>query len=206
MANNSDEWIADIASYVRKSFGNSGRFIEKGRKSPSCGRSSPAAPPWTIEELRTSARNPSKTASEWKLTASHNAKDLVKAIDGNPATRWDTHTPQVPGMWVQIELPQGGRDGWTRPRHRQLQGRLAPRLEGRALTRWQDLGQTRPRRQERHERHRVPLSQTRQGEIHPLHRTPAPSAASTGRSTNSMCCSRLRRWRGSEARDVSIER
>ena len=40
------------------------------------------------------------------ITASHNPKDLAKAVDGNPETRWDTHAPQMPGMWVQIELPQ----------------------------------------------------------------------------------------------------
>jgi glucose/arabinose dehydrogenase/mono/diheme cytochrome c family protein len=106
MANNSDEWIADIASYVRKSFGNSGRFIEKGEVAKLRQELASRTSPWTIEELRSFGPQPLENRQEWKLTASHNGKDLVKAIDGNPATRWDTRSPQVPGMWLQIELPE----------------------------------------------------------------------------------------------------
>ena len=63
--------------------------------------------PWTVEELKhTGPQQPLENRSAWKLTASHNDKELAKAIDGNPETRWDTHTTQKPGMWLQIELPQ----------------------------------------------------------------------------------------------------
>jgi endo-1,3(4)-beta-glucanase len=44
--------------------------------------------------------------SAWKLTASHNEKELPKAIDGDLETRWDTRAPQAPGMWLQIDLPE----------------------------------------------------------------------------------------------------
>ncbi len=107
MANNPDEWIADIASYVRKSFGNNGRFITKEEVAKLRKELVTRTAPWTIEELkRTGPQQPLENRREWKLTSSHNANDLARAIDGNPETRWDTHTPQVPGMWVQIELPQ----------------------------------------------------------------------------------------------------
>lgn len=44
-----------------------------------------------------------------RVSASHNnqqqgADNLQQAIDGNPFTRWSSHTPQQPGMWVQIDL------------------------------------------------------------------------------------------------------
>lgn len=107
MANNTDQWIADIASFVRNSFGNRGRFIEKSEVTKLRKQLAARTTPWTIEELRQSApQRPLENRSTWKLSASHSAKDLGKAIDGNIETRWDTRMPQVPGMWVQIELPQ----------------------------------------------------------------------------------------------------
>jgi hypothetical protein len=107
MANNPDEWLADIASYVRKSFGNNGRFITKQEVAKLRQELASRTTPWTVEELkRTGPQLPLENRGAWKLTASHNAKDLAKAIDGNPETRWDTHTSQTPCMWVQIELPQ----------------------------------------------------------------------------------------------------
>ena len=107
MANNPDEWLADIASYVRKSFGNNGRFITKQEVAKLRQELASRTTPWTVEELkRTGPQLPLENRSAWKLTASHNPTSLAKAIDGNPETRWDTHTSQTPGMWVQIELPQ----------------------------------------------------------------------------------------------------
>lgn len=106
MANNPDEWIADIASYVRKSFGNSGRFIEKAEVAKLRQQLASRTTPWTQDELKTFGPQPYPQRRDWKLTSSHNPKDLTKSIDGNPETRWDTHTPQVPGMWLQIELPK----------------------------------------------------------------------------------------------------
>ncbi len=106
MANNPDEWIADIASYVRKSFGNSGRWVEKGDVAKLRKDLAARTTPWTEEELKSHGPQPIVNRKAWKLTASHNPKDLAKAIDGDPGTRWDTHTPQVPGMWMQVELPQ----------------------------------------------------------------------------------------------------
>ena len=41
-----------------------------------------------------------------KVTANYNPQAARLAIDGNLDTRYDTGTPQVPGMWFQIELPQ----------------------------------------------------------------------------------------------------
>jgi mono/diheme cytochrome c family protein len=107
MANNPDEWLADIASYVRKSFGNQGRFITKQEVAKLRQELASRTTPWTVEELKhTGPQQPLENRSAWKLTASHNDKELAKAIDGNPETRWDTHTTQKPGMWLQIELPQ----------------------------------------------------------------------------------------------------
>ena len=39
----------------------------------------------------------------WKATASHNAE---RAASGLTLAAWTTATPQAPGMWFQVELPQ----------------------------------------------------------------------------------------------------
>ncbi|MGV3660413.1 MAG: DUF7133 domain-containing protein [Prosthecobacter sp.] len=106
MASYDDQWIADIASYVRKTFGNTGRFVEKNDVAKLRKELAARTAPWTQQELQSFGPQPIVNRKDWKLTASHNPKDLAKAIDGTLETRWDTHTPQVPGMWLQIELPK----------------------------------------------------------------------------------------------------
>ena len=44
--------------------------------------------------------------AEWKLTASHNEETLNNAVDNFPSSRYDTRLPQVPGMWLEIALPE----------------------------------------------------------------------------------------------------
>ena len=61
---------------------------------------------WTSAELRAAVPQPLANRKEWKLTASHNAAGCKAAVDDNPSSRYDTQTSQVPGMWIQIELPQ----------------------------------------------------------------------------------------------------
>lgn len=51
------------------------------------------------------------TTQGLRLNASHNNvvtgfDNLLQAIDGQPATRWSTLTPQTPGMWFQVDLGQ----------------------------------------------------------------------------------------------------
>ncbi|NQT53147.1 HEAT repeat domain-containing protein [bacterium] len=39
-----------------------------------------------------------------KATASHGGNKARNALDGKPATRWDTGTPMKPGMWFMMEF------------------------------------------------------------------------------------------------------
>jgi mono/diheme cytochrome c family protein len=105
MATNDDQWIADVTSYIRKAFGNSGKFVDKKDVAKLRKDLAKRTLPWTIEELRAFSPQSLTNRKEWKITSSHNPKDLDKLTDGDLATRWDSHTSQVPGMWVQIELP-----------------------------------------------------------------------------------------------------
>ena len=105
MGNNSDEWIADVASYVRKSFGNQGELVTKDQVRQLRAATKSRTLAWTIEELGEGFPHPMENRKEWKLTASHNPAALKLAIDGEPSTRWTSNKEQVPGFWLQIELP-----------------------------------------------------------------------------------------------------
>jgi mono/diheme cytochrome c family protein len=106
MATNNDQWIADVASYIRKAFGNSGKLITNKEVAALRKELAQRTTPWTIEELRALYPQPLPNRAAWKLTASHNDKEVAKAIDGDLATRWDTRKPQSPDMWFQIDLPE----------------------------------------------------------------------------------------------------
>jgi len=106
MESNDDKWIASVLTFIRNSFGNQAPAIQpadvkrvrrllKGRNVP-----------FTVEELQQSFPMPLKNRKAWKLTASHRGANVSAAVDGKIATRWDTGTPQRPGMWFQIELPE----------------------------------------------------------------------------------------------------
>lgn len=104
MGMNSDQWIADVACYIRKAFGNNGALVTKDDVKRLRQSIKGRTTPWTIEELRAGFPQPLSNSKEWKLTAS-TEKDLDKAIDGDSASRWTTGKFQVPGQWFQIELP-----------------------------------------------------------------------------------------------------
>ncbi len=110
LGTNKDQWIADVASYVRNSFGNTGTLA--------------TADDVTRVRAATGARGP------WTIP------ELAGALN---FMGWTTGVPQQPGMWFQIELPApvmltevqftsssiGGRAGapgvWTFPRGFQVQ-------------------------------------------------------------------------------------
>ncbi|MCA9612796.1 MAG: discoidin domain-containing protein [Myxococcales bacterium] len=105
MAANDDAWIADVLTFVRNSWGNTAPLVTAAQIAAVRAEASGRSGPWTLEELR--AFDPPLLARrEWKLTASHGAGDLHHAVDGDAGTRWTTGTPQQPGMWLCLELPE----------------------------------------------------------------------------------------------------
>ncbi len=102
---NSDEWLADISSYIRNAFGNSAPLVDSKQVTTLRKEIGTRTKPWSIEELRALSPQPLQNRKAWKLSSSHNTASLKHAIDGNHTTRWDTKTEQVPDMWFHIELP-----------------------------------------------------------------------------------------------------
>src|SRR6185437_7050899 len=79
MGSNSDEWIADVASYVRNSFGNQALFVTPSQVA-AVRKATTRKTPWTLPELEASVPKRLTNTSEWKLTASHNAEAASNPI------------------------------------------------------------------------------------------------------------------------------
>jgi mono/diheme cytochrome c family protein len=103
---NTDEWIANIASYVRNSFGNRSPFVTAADVARVRAASAARTAMWTPEELEASQPKLMLAQPSWRVTASHNASAAPGALT---FTTWNTAAPQQPGMWFQIELPDAVR-------------------------------------------------------------------------------------------------
>jgi hypothetical protein len=106
MGTNTDEWVADISSYIRKSFGNSAPFVRPAHVAELRTATSSRRGPWTLAELEASTPTLLTNHAAWKATASHNTERASSGVDGSAATQWDSGAPQDQGMSFQIELPQ----------------------------------------------------------------------------------------------------
>jgi mono/diheme cytochrome c family protein len=99
----SDPAIADIATFIRSSFGNSASVVTEADvarvRKGTAGRNTM----WTVEELARVLPRPRIPDSTWRASASHNSATAVAAFD---FARWSSGVPQQPGMWFQIELPE----------------------------------------------------------------------------------------------------
>ena len=134
MGANTDEWIANVASFVRNSFGNTASFVTAEQVAAARAASASRTTPWTLAELEAQVPILLANQSEWKATASVNEAAAANALEAAapvatavpaaapasaprggagggrggaaPAARWDTGGAQQAGMWFQIELPQ----------------------------------------------------------------------------------------------------
>jgi len=117
MGSNKDQWIADVVSYVRNSFGNSSGLVTTPDVARVRAATSDRKTPWTVTELDASLPRPLVPSAEWKVAASHEGHPPPQAnADGGYNYRgdaaggltfmgWTTGVPQQPGMWFQVELP-----------------------------------------------------------------------------------------------------
>ena len=104
MGANTDEWISDVANYVRNAFGNAGRPYITPEQVAAARKSTTRKAPWTLAELERTVPALLENKAAWTVTASHNSEAAANISTG--AGRWDTGVAQEPGMWLQIELPE----------------------------------------------------------------------------------------------------
>ncbi len=103
MTSYDDTWIADVITYLRKSWGNKGEDVTAETIGSIRKQTADRKTPWTLEELR--PFDPVLVArSSWKLSASHRSKRSRMAVDGNEKSNWNSGTQQVPNMWFAVEL------------------------------------------------------------------------------------------------------
>jgi mono/diheme cytochrome c family protein len=103
MGTNRDEWIAAIASYTRNVFGNVGSFVTPADVARVRAATADRKTFWKVDELLASLPTPIEVLPTWKATASHNPTAANGAFS---FATWTSATPQAPGMWFQIELPE----------------------------------------------------------------------------------------------------
>lgn len=110
MANNTDEWIASVASFVRANFENESspvtvEDVVRVRK-----ETAGQTKPYTFEALWSSIPKALEPTAAWKTTASHTG-EIRKGSTASPRGAftfegWTTGITQQKGMWFQIELPK----------------------------------------------------------------------------------------------------
>ncbi len=105
MKSQDDQWIADISTYVRSSFGNKAtpitrEFVEAIRK-----ETKERTTPFTLPELEALDPPVLVNRGDWMLTASSGVNGCKNAIDGDGSSRWTSGRTQRGGEWFQIELP-----------------------------------------------------------------------------------------------------
>jgi mono/diheme cytochrome c family protein/glucose/arabinose dehydrogenase len=117
MGTNNDRWIADVASYVRNAFGNTGTLVTAGDVANVRAATNARKVPWTVAEIESSLPRALVPDAGWKVTASHDARPAPRAsaegafnFIANAAGAlsflgWTTGVAQEAGMWFQIELP-----------------------------------------------------------------------------------------------------
>ena len=103
MGAQNDQWVANIASFIRNSFGNTATFVSPADVARVRAATASRKSPWTFAELDAALPRLLAADPSWKATASHNAE---RAAAGLTLSAWTTGIPQEPEMWFQVELPQ----------------------------------------------------------------------------------------------------
>jgi mono/diheme cytochrome c family protein/glucose/arabinose dehydrogenase len=103
MATNSDQWIADVASFVRSSFGNTASAVTPGDVARVRAATADRQTFWTATELLATLPSPLMSGPGWTVTASHNSAQADGALTFKG---WSSGAPQQPGMWLQVEMPE----------------------------------------------------------------------------------------------------
>jgi mono/diheme cytochrome c family protein len=109
MGTNSDRWIADVATFIRNSFGNSASLVSAADVARVRAETTGRADMWTQAAIESSLPRPLEADATWRATASHNPELADGAIDrGGQSSpgRWNSGIGQTDGIWFQVELPR----------------------------------------------------------------------------------------------------
>ena len=99
---NNDEWIANVASFLRNSFGNKAPLVTPEAVARVRAANAGRTTMWDASALEASLPRLIVADATWKLSASHNSSTAPYALGIQP---WTSGVRQAPGMWIQVELP-----------------------------------------------------------------------------------------------------
>jgi mono/diheme cytochrome c family protein len=109
MGQNPDQWIADVASFVRTSWGNSSPLVSAAEVARVRAATANRAASWTAAELAATVPALAVPTPAWKVTSSHVPDNAARVIAGGPTgfgqgQAWNSGVPQTAGMFLQIEM------------------------------------------------------------------------------------------------------
>ena len=99
-----DEWLAAVLTYIRQSWGNKAPGISKEDVAQVRASIAERKEMYHSSEILAMTPVPRREMRKWKFSASHNVKEIKRAIDGNIGTRWSTSAVQQPGMWFAFDM------------------------------------------------------------------------------------------------------
>lgn len=110
MGQNSDKWIASVASFIRANFENESSLITPEDVARVRKETASRKAPYKFDELWNSIPKAILADDKWKVTASHSGI-VKKGFSNAPKGAlnfegWTTGVTQKAGMWFQIEFPK----------------------------------------------------------------------------------------------------
>jgi mono/diheme cytochrome c family protein len=110
MKDQSDEWVADVLSFVRNSLSNDAGFINPQQVAQIRQKTTDQATMYKYDNLKKIVPREFTVQDGLKATASHTASTRiggnVTPLSAFTYEGWSTGVKQVKGMWYQIELPK----------------------------------------------------------------------------------------------------
>lgn len=108
MGQNTDQWVADVASFVRNSWGNSASVVTPDEVARVRAATASRESMWTAAELAERVPALLEPTPAWTVTASHNVDNAARLVGagggGGRGRGWASGEPQAPGMFVQIAM------------------------------------------------------------------------------------------------------
>ena len=110
MAENSDEWVSSVASFIRASFDNNASLVDPDEVALVRASTESQTEVYRYEDLKNSIPLELKNQDGWKVSASHAVPTRVggtaKARAALSFEGWSTGVPQSSDMWFQIDFSE----------------------------------------------------------------------------------------------------
>ena len=104
MKTNGDEWVADVLTYCRNSFGNSATEILANQVKAVREETKDRLSPYTIQDLADFLPISKREMKSWVYSASHGDHSAKRAADGRIDSRFSTDREQRPGMTFTVDM------------------------------------------------------------------------------------------------------